>query len=102
MTDDLNASFFRLSSASADNVESDFYTLTIPDGGKNGWDRCITICGSRETLSGQFDLAALPKGAVLRQGAAARDFMKQSFAEELRYQREREGKRSKSRNQSND
>jgi hypothetical protein len=59
-----------LSGNTNDHPGDDLHALTIPVGGDAEWDQCMTITGTRELLSAQFDLNNLPPGTIYCKGNA--------------------------------
>ncbi len=82
-----------LSGNTNDHPGDDLHALTIPIGGDTEWDQCMTITGTREFLSAQFDLNNLPPGAVLRQGKEAERYIAKAMRDEARYDREQSARR---------
>jgi len=64
-----------------------FYIVSVRFSEEPGWDEWVSIFGTRETVSQQFDLDNLPPGAVLRKGAEARRWLASAAKAEADYQR---------------
>jgi len=71
--------------------DDDFYVLSIRFAEEPQWDEWVSVIGTRETVSQQFDLGNLPPGAVLRKGAEARRWLASAAKAEADYQRSKAG-----------
>jgi hypothetical protein len=69
----------------------DFYIVSVRFSEEPEWDEWVTVFGTRETVSQQFDLDNLPPGAVLRKGAEARRWLALVAKAEASYQRSKTG-----------
>jgi hypothetical protein len=75
--------------------DEDFYVLSfLIDGSDPSWDLRGTIFGTRAQIARTFDLNRLPYGSQLLRGEAARRYVEKGIRDELRYQRERQGRRN--------
>jgi len=71
--------------------DDDFYIVSIRFSEEPAWEEWVTILGTRQTVSQQFDLDNLPPGAVLRKGAEARRYLASAAKAEADYQQSKTG-----------
>jgi hypothetical protein len=71
--------------------DDNFYIVSVRFSEEPGWDEFVSVVGTRETVSQQFDLDNLPPGAVLRKGAEARRWLASAAKAEAEYQRSKAG-----------
>ena len=71
--------------------DDDFYIVSIRFSEEPAWEEWVSVIGTRQTVSQQFDLDNLPPGAVLRKGAEARRYLVRAFKAEQDYQRSKAG-----------
>src|ERR1700758_5160980 len=71
--------------------DDDFYVVSVRFAEEPGFDEWVSVLGTRETVSQQFDLDNLPPGAVLRTGPEARRWLASAAKAEADYQRSKAG-----------
>jgi hypothetical protein len=71
--------------------DDDFYVLSIRFAEEPDWEEWVSVIGTHQTVSQQFDLENLPPGAVLRKGAEARRWLASAAKAEANYQRSKAG-----------
>jgi hypothetical protein len=69
--------------------DDDFCVVSVRFAEEPGFDEWVSVLGTREAVSQQFDLDNLPPGAVLRKGAEARRWLASAAKAEADYQRYR-------------
>jgi len=73
------------------HADDDFYIISIRFSEEPDRDEWVSVIGTRQAVSQQFDLENLPPGAVLRAGEDARRYLAKAFKAEQDYQRSKTG-----------